>query len=672
MLEPVNYPNPNLTIRALFILSALALVMRPMHVRTTSTQDGVRKSTGLFPNPDNEFYHESHAIIFAVREYDHWADLPGAKEDVLGVRTVLERHGFRVKVVWDPTRLKFDDELRQFLADHGENPNNRLLVYFTGHGETLKTGYGQNKRMGFLVPADATKLDRNNPGSFKRKAININELITYAEQIEARHVLFVLDSCFSGALPFLRDAATATLDPISAKTAEPVRQFITAGTDDQQVPGDSYFREMFVKGLNSGGADRNEDGYVTGSELARFLGQRVSSHSQNPQTPQYGKINNRDLNAGDMLFTLPKMRRFPALVFSSRPEDPDVIEASDWNRTLRSRDIKEIDAFIEKYPKGRFLASAKIERDKLLSAEARRSERQRQSNPIGKDSSFTPTAFNTVSMNNGKLSPRSLVCDMRRETLGPYVEIELVRIPAGKFLMGAPRNVENLRDYINKPIPIHWVTLDEFLLSRHETTQAQWRFIAALPPVKIPLPLNPSEHTGERLPVTNVTWSEVKEFIARLNRELGLGERHGYRLPSEAEWEYATRAGTLTQFAFGDSIRPDIVNYDWRRSFGPTEVDKVKIATVGSLGFANAWGLFDMHGNVMEWCEDDWHPDYVGAPADGRPWITEAGNRGRDRVIRGGGYEDIAKSCRSAARYAENANTNKDYIGFRLARPHLK
>jgi formylglycine-generating enzyme required for sulfatase activity len=184
--------------------------------------------------------------------------------------------------------------------------------------------------------------------------------------------------------------------------------------------------------------------------------------------------------------------------------------------------------------------------------------------------------------------------------------------------------------------------------------------------------LNPSEHTGERLPVTNVTWSEVKEFIARLNRELGLGERHGYRLPSEAEWEYATRAGTLTQFAFGDSIRPDIVNYDWRRSFGPTEVDKVKIATVGSLGFANAWGLFDMHGNVMEWCEDDWHPDYVGAPADGRPWITEAGNRGRDRVIRGGGYEDIAKSCRSAARYAENANTNKDYIGFRLARPHLK
>ena len=136
---------------------------------------------------------------------------------------------------------------------------------------------------------------------------------------------------------------------------------------------------------------------------------------------------------------------------------------------------------------------------------------------------------------------------------------------------------------------------------------------------------DPSGFKGGRLPVENVSWNDVKEFCQRLNTKLGLSDESGYRLPAETEWEYAARAGTVTEFAFGDTISPEIVNYDGNYPYGAGSkgVYRGKTVAVGSLGVANGLGLYDMHGNVWEWCEDEMAASRV---VRGGSWIISAVN----------------------------------------------
>jgi formylglycine-generating enzyme required for sulfatase activity len=252
------------------------------------------------------------------------------------------------------------------------------------------------------------------------------------------------------------------------------------------------------------------------------------------------------------------------------------------------------------------------------------------------------------------------------EDLGGGVKIPLVRVPAGKFMMGSPADEERRS---NDEGPQREVRIEGFLMGKFEVTQRQWRAVAALRQVEVELQPDPSKFKGDDLPVEQVSWLEAKEFIARLNGKLGLNERTGYRLPSEAEWEYAARAGTTTPFAFGATITPAIVNYNGNYPYGgaATGEYRAKTVAVGSLGKANAWGLFDMHGNVWEWCEDDWHGDYNGAPTDGRAWV-DVPSRGTYRVNRGGGWSTSAVNCRSADRDDDSPGDRYDNLGFRLLR----
>jgi formylglycine-generating enzyme required for sulfatase activity len=155
-----------------------------------------------------------------------------------------------------------------------------------------------------------------------------------------------------------------------------------------------------------------------------------------------------------------------------------------------------------------------------------------------------------------------------------------------------------------------------------------------------------------------------KKSGERFGVNLGLNEAEGYRLPTEAEWEYAARAGSKTHFAFGDSITPEIVNYNGEAA---NELYRQRPVPVGNLGVANAWGLFDLHGNVDELCEDDWHNDYRRAPVDGRAWVDRS-NRADIRVSRGGNWDFSAQSSRSAHRGLLAPDARVEYIGFRLAR----
>ena len=174
------------------------------------------------------------------------------------------------------------------------------------------------------------------------------------------------------------------------------------------------------------------------------------------------------------------------------------------------------------------------------------------------------------------------------------IEIELVRIPAGAFLMGSPN--DEPKSYDDEK-PQHQVTVPEFLMGKYQVTQAQWRAVAELPKIEDDLVPNPSYFKGDTCPVEQVSWYEAVEFCARLSKATG----RNYRLPSEAEWEYACRAGTTTPFSFGELITSDVANYDGNYIYSQSLKGEYREQTtpVGSFP-PNAFGLYDMQGNLWE------------------------------------------------------------------------
>ncbi len=271
------------------------------------------------------------------------------------------------------------------------------------------------------------------------------------------------------------------------------------------------------------------------------------------------------------------------------------------------------------------------------------------------------------------------------EDVGNGVQLEMVQIPQGSFLMGSPEDELERRDNEG---PQHEVTVPPFFMGKYAVTQAQWKTVANLPQVNRELNPDPSYFKGANRPVESVSWYDAVEFCARLSQHTG----KPYRLPSEAEWEYACRAGTTTPFHFGETITTDLANYDgtddkdgkWSGSYGqgPKGIYRQETTPVGSFGVANAFGLYDMHGNVWEWCADPWHDGYQGAPTDGTVWDencndnryqkyvdllvnTEGDNQAR--LLRGGSWNNNPRNCRSAIRNYFNAPGNVNLvIGFRV------
>lgn len=223
--------------------------------------------------------------------------------------------------------------------------------------------------------------------------------------------------------------------------------------------------------------------------------------------------------------------------------------------------------------------------------------------------------------------------------------IEMVWIPPGAFNMGSPAN-ENGRNETEGPQ--HTVTISKgFWLGKYEVTQAQWQAVMGN---------NPSHFTGDgNLPVERVSWYNCQEFIGRLNAK---GEG-AFRLPSEAEWEYACRAGTTTAYYFGDDS-DRLGDCAW---YGANSGKKTH--PVGQKK-PNAWGLYDMHGNAWEWCQDWYHDSYIGAPTDGSAWESPAG---RYRVFRGGSWDNgFTSNCRAAYRRSSTPDTSSYRFGFRVVR----
>jgi formylglycine-generating enzyme required for sulfatase activity len=216
------------------------------------------------------------------------------------------------------------------------------------------------------------------------------------------------------------------------------------------------------------------------------------------------------------------------------------------------------------------------------------------------------------------------------------IGMKFTQIPAGEFHMGSEES-----DYEK---PVHKVKIkNPFYLCTYPVTQVEWKAV---------MDDEPSYFKGDYLPVEQVSWDDVQEFIKKLNVKEGTDK---YRLPSEAEWEYACRAGTTTKYSFGDS-ESELGGYAWY-----DDNSEGKTHPVGQKD-PNSWGLHDMHGNVWEWVQDEWHDDYDGAPTDGSAW--ESGD-GALRAHRGGGWDSTAGGCRSAVRDLRSRSRYRG-LGFRI------
>ena len=276
--------------------------------------------------------------------------------------------------------------------------------------------------------------------------------------------------------------------------------------------------------------------------------------------------------------------------------------------------------------------------------------------------------FETVTVNvQGNINNRQRhQAQFIREDLGSGAILDMVAIPGGTFVMGSP-NTEAER--FDNEGPQQTVNIPPFFMGKYEVTQAQYQAVMGN---------NPAFFKGAKRPVELISWDEAVKFCQKLSQKIS----KTCRLPSEAEWEYACRAGTTTPFYFGETITPDLVNYDGNVSYGaaPKGLYREQTTDVGSFP-PNAFGLYDMHGNVWEWCADPWHDNHEGAPSDGRVWdgssnnnryqnydlLVNIKNNYRTRLLRGGSWNFDPAYCRSAIRDFSNAPDHaNEYIGFRV------
>ncbi|WP_299487406.1 formylglycine-generating enzyme family protein [Acaryochloris sp. IP29b_bin.137] len=234
--------------------------------------------------------------------------------------------------------------------------------------------------------------------------------------------------------------------------------------------------------------------------------------------------------------------------------------------------------------------------------------------------------------------------------------LRMVAVPSGHFRMGAIPTETQAHSY---EFPRHQVKLPRFFLSQYPITQAQWAAVATLPKVKYDLNPFPSYFQGKDRPVESVSWLEAVEFCDRISQQTG----RPYQLPSEAQWEYACRAGTQTPFNTGETITSQLADYMGTTPYRAEAIGDYRQSTmaVGRLS-ANAFGLYDMHGNVWEWCADTWHANYRGAPRNGR-----AARTSQLRTIRGGSWLNAPAQIRSASRSGYDQAALNRTIGFRVS-----
>jgi formylglycine-generating enzyme required for sulfatase activity len=604
-----------------------------------------------------------HALLVGVSEFvdTRLARLNAPINDVIKLKGILEdssRGGFdSVDLSPNEDFLAVRDRLSHFY--HERAPDDLLLLYYSGHGIL-----GRGNRLFLATTGSSVDAPR-------ARSISANEIREFIEECRAERQIVVLDCCHSGAFAGPGKAGA----PPPAITAE---TFSSAGTGlyvlaaadtlqyawdgaelrlgDQAVNKLSLFTSWLADGLENGEAAPDEE-KITIDALYQYLFRRARSEGA-PSTPQ------RFVQEG-----------VGDLVISANPlagaarVDPKIAAALDARQYLTrlgavhelSRQIAEGSVPAARGARRLLERRLQIERHisvhqaitgTLAGDEARRTEPGRRTVQESRPAVATRSSATAAAEAGGPpiRQEDAHLPDLAFFSDAPFAP-ELVVMPAGEFMMGSG-DEEEVGYEVERPQ--HRVTIAQrFAIGRYPVTFDEYdRFCQATG-------RNKPEDQGwgrGRQPAINVSLQDAQEYLAWLSQETGWV----YRLPSEAEWEYACRAGTTARYSFGDAITPKDANY--------ADSGLSRTSEVGTYP-ANSWGLYDMHGNVWEWVEDDWHENYRDAPSDGSAWKdAKAGGSPRLCVLRGGSWDPYPRDCRSACRGWFGTDAGEVDIGFRVAR----
>ncbi len=599
-------------------------------------------------NQEIELYKASYALVIGNGNYTDLSPLPGALQDVEEVKDVLETHGFDVTLKTDLNKRKFEKALAEFVFESGKDEDNRLLFYYAGHGYTQKAVNGED--LGYLAMVDAPSSATDKIG-LEITSVDMSSLVTQSKKIQAHHVLFMFDSCFSGTILDVRDELQIP-EGISDSIKHPVRQFITAGRGDETVPDHSYFKEVFLDLIQGRFNETFFDEYITGEGLGYYLKNQVPQYNK-AQHPQYGKIQDPKLNKGDFVFVLPKannnqdeLETITTLTVTSVPNDAIVyVDNAVIGRTPMHE--HQIDTGI-------------IGEKKIV---------------IGLELSGYKSLIKKVSVIGGKpfawnVSLEEMLAQSNiPSTIVGKDSAEMELIPAGEFHMIGNSYADRLSMS---------VYVDAFYMDKYEVTNAQYKMFVDDNPEWQKDQIQEKHHNGyyldywygndypngeDNYPVTHVSWYSAMAYAVWAEK----------RLPTEAEWDRAGRGGLVDQsYPWGNAIDPSKANYDGNFN-GPTPVGNYP---------ANGYGLYDMSGNVWEWCLDAHSYDILPS---GRMYtiltpISELEittllhdftniKSSLERVLRGGSWDNFAHDVRVGRRHGLEPTFTYGKLGFRCVKP---
>ncbi len=586
--------------------------------------------------------NDQHALVIGISNYEQWPVLPNAIINSREIAWLLEKNGFTVTMLSDPDAEQLKIDFESLIKRVENSPKKSILVYYSGQGESTQKDKGQT--IGWLIPKDCPRRQED-PDGFTKKALSTLQLAQYSSQIKARQVLMIFDSSFS-ADAFKVKKPSLRLP--GATTNLPIRQYIIAGGQHEPIPDRSLFADHLIRGL-LGEADAIKDDYITGSELSVYLSQELSRSSDSNRHLQYAVDQDKRFSKGDfVLETLQRPKETGRLYIDAIPE----------KASIRILNIKP------KFKQGMDLSPGKYQIS--VSAQGFR------------------TGIKWVSLDKG----RSLTVQMTLAAISPERKNSLGMsfqwIDSGTFYMG--KGISD-KIYVDNEIP-HTVRLTRgFYIQTTEVTVSQFsQFIKETgyrtdseksgcyiftkqnqwinekdvswrkPPWK-----NIGLKKNGRLPATCVSWNDAQAFTKWLSNK----EKKIYKLPTEAQWEFACRAGTKTHFTYGHCLTSYQANFAgtdqyFRKCSDRSATTPDTPAPVGNFE-PNAWHLFDMHGNVAEWCRD-WYGSYPDKMV--RDFLGP--RDGVEKVIRGGHFLNRANECRAARRQSFEPDQASSAVGFRV------
>ncbi|MES2935940.1 MAG: SUMF1/EgtB/PvdO family nonheme iron enzyme [Pseudomonadota bacterium] len=572
-----------------------------------------------------------HALLIGNDSYQSVPKLRNARGDAEAMGRALRKAGYEITLVKDRSLKQLKDDIRLFKTQLHEG--DEVVLFYAGHGVQIGA-------MNYLLPIDVRS---DTEDQVTDDGLALSKVLEDIREQRPALTLAIIDACRDN--PFkgkgraiggrgLTGVGGATGQMVIYSAGEGQQALDRLGDNDPDKNG--VFTRVFIKEMETVG--------VSVDQVARRVREQVNSMARKVKHDQVPAIYDQVL--GQFYFYAPSATAGASAsgVVAAADTNPAVLELAFWNSVKDSRDISELQEYLNKYPKGQFAGLVQtrklsIEQSQRLSNQA--ASAKQNAAPASADAQETAFWKNVENVNSAagyqsylaKYPAGAFVATARGRLATPKVE-------ADAKLEKSFRDCPDCAEMIN--IPKNNL-VQAFALSKTEVTQAQWRNIMGTSPSQF--------KSCDDCPVEQVSWNDTKEFLSRLNRKTG----KQYRLPTESEWEYACRAGGNNDYCGTNNVD----DAAWFQSNSASKTHAVATKQI------NAYGIADMNGNVWEWVDDCWHANDNGVPKDGSLW---AGGDCTKHAVRGGSWVNAARDLRASFRIYNDSSQRLSIIGFRLAR----